>query len=70
MFSPAARQANKVSAAATGSFMSIMGTPARLEGEKSDAMAIRLHRELYYNTERIHSTLGWLSPVQFEIQNA
>lgn len=31
---------------------------------------IFIYRELYYNTERIHSTLGWLSPVQFEIQNA
>ena len=25
--------------------------------------------ELYYNTKRIHSTLGWLSPMQFEAQN-
>lgn len=26
--------------------------------------------ESYYNTKRIHSTLGWLSPVQFELQNS
>ena len=26
--------------------------------------------ETYYNTKRIHSTLGWLSPVQFETQNS
>ncbi|MPM22093.1 hypothetical protein SDC9_68543 [bioreactor metagenome] len=26
--------------------------------------------ETYYNTKRIHSTLGWLSPVQVEKQNS
>lgn len=25
--------------------------------------------ELYYNTKRIHSALGWMSPTQFEAQN-
>lgn len=26
--------------------------------------------ELYYNTKRIHSTLGYVSPVQYELENA
>jgi len=26
--------------------------------------------ESYYNTKRIHSALGWQSPLQFEIQNS
>ncbi len=26
--------------------------------------------ETYYNTKRIHSTLGHLSPIEFEIQKA
>ena len=24
--------------------------------------------EVYYNRERIHSTLGWVTPAQFELQ--
>ncbi|MDF2632675.1 MAG: family transposase [Caproiciproducens sp.] len=33
-------------------------------------MDIFKYIETYYNTKRIHSTLGWLSPVQSELQNS
>lgn len=33
-------------------------------------MDIFKYIETYYNTKRIHSALGWLSPVQFEVQNS
>jgi len=33
-------------------------------------MDIFKYIELYYNTKRIHSTLGWLSPIQFEAKNS
>ena len=33
-------------------------------------MDIFKYIETYYNTKRIHSALGWLSPVQFEAQNS
>nr|WP_255575523.1 IS3 family transposase [Caproiciproducens faecalis] len=33
-------------------------------------MDIFKYIETYYNTKRIHSALGWLSPIQFEIQNS
>ena len=33
-------------------------------------MDIFKYIETYYNTKRIHSALGWLSPTQFEIQNS
>lgn len=33
-------------------------------------MDIYKYIETYYNTKRIHSALGWLSPIQFEIQNS
>lgn len=33
-------------------------------------MDIFKYIETYYNTKRIHSALGWLSPLQFEIQNS
>jgi putative transposase len=32
-------------------------------------MEIFKYIEIYYNTKRIHSSLGWLSPEQFELQN-
>ena len=31
-------------------------------------MEIFKYIELYYNTKRIHSSLGYISPVQFENQ--
>jgi len=33
-------------------------------------MDIFKYIETYYNTKRIHSALGWRSPLQFEIQNS
>ena len=33
-------------------------------------MDIFKYIELYYNTRRIHSALGYLSPLQFEINNS
>ncbi len=33
-------------------------------------MDIFKYIETYYNTKRIHSALGWLSPIQFEIKNS
>jgi putative transposase len=33
-------------------------------------MDIFKYTETYYNTKRIHSALGWLSPMQFEMQNS
>ena len=33
-------------------------------------MDIFKYIETYYNTKRIHSALGWLSPIQFEIQTS
>ncbi len=32
-------------------------------------MKIFKYIETYYNTKRIRSALGWLSPEQFELQN-
>ena len=31
--------------------------------------AIFEYIEMYYNTKRLHSSLGYLSPIQFEIKN-
>lgn len=33
-------------------------------------MEIFKYIETYYNTKRIHSALGWLSPEEFELQNS
>ena len=43
---------------------------AHYENPEQARQDIFRYIELYYNTERIHSALGWLSPVQFESQNA
>lgn len=32
-------------------------------------MDIFKYIELYYNSQKIHSTLGYLSPIQFEMQS-
>ena len=42
---------------------------AHYENPEQARQDIFRYIELYYNTERIHSALGWLSPVQFEKQN-
>lgn len=42
---------------------------AHYENPEQARQDIFRYIELYYNTERIHSALGWLSPVQFESQN-
>ena len=42
---------------------------AHYENPEQARQDIFRYIELYYNTERIHSALGWLSPVQFENQN-
>ena len=43
---------------------------AHYENPEQVRQDILRYIELYYNTERIHSALGWLSSVQFESQNA
>lgn len=43
---------------------------AHYENPEQARQDIFRYIELYYNTERIHSALGWLSPAQFESQNA
>lgn len=42
---------------------------AHYENPEQARQDIFRYIELYYNTERIHSALGWLSPIQFESQN-
>ena len=44
---------------------------ARFSSDSGDADAHRdllEYIEVYYNRERIHSTLGWVTPTQFESQ--
>jgi len=43
---------------------------ANYDNPEQARMDIFKYIELYYNTKRIHSTLGWLSPAQFESQNS
>jgi transposase InsO family protein len=48
--------------------MSRKGNPYDNHPEQA-RMEIFKYIETYYNTKRIHTTLGWLSPEQFELQN-
>jgi putative transposase len=43
---------------------------ANYDNPEQARMDIFKYIEFYYNTKRIHSTLGWLSPVQFESKNS
>lgn len=43
---------------------------AHYDNPEQARMDIFKYIELYYNTKRIHSALGWLSPVQFEAKNS
>ncbi len=43
---------------------------ANYDNPEQARMDIFKYIELYYNTKRIHSTLGWLSPVEFESKNS
>lgn len=42
---------------------------AHYDNPEQARMDIFKYIELYYNTKRIHSALGWLSPTQFESQS-
>ena len=42
---------------------------AKYDNPEQARMDIFKYIELYYNTKRIHSALGWLSPAQFEAIN-
>lgn len=42
---------------------------ANYDDPEQAKMDIFKYIETYYNTKRIHSALGWLSPVQFEVKN-
>ena len=43
---------------------------ADYDNPEQACMDIFKYIETYYNTKRIHSALGWLSLIQFEIQNS
>lgn len=43
---------------------------ARFETPEQAQMEIFKYIELYYNTKRMHSALGYISPVQFEQENS
>ena len=43
---------------------------AKFETPEQAQQEIFKYIELYYNTKRIHSTLGYLSPAQFELMNS
>lgn len=42
---------------------------ANYDNPEQARMDIFKYIELYYNTKRIHSAIGWISPCQFEAQN-
>ncbi len=42
---------------------------AHYDNPEQARMDIFKYIELYYNTKRIHSAIGWVSPCQFEAQN-
>jgi putative transposase len=43
---------------------------ANYHDPEQTCMDILKYIETYYNTKRIHSALGWISPVQYEIINS
>jgi putative transposase len=43
---------------------------ANYDNPEQAKMGIFKYIETYYNTNRIHSALGWLSLAQFELQNS
>lgn len=43
---------------------------ANYDNPEQARMDIYKYIETYYNTKRIHSALGWLSLVQFEVQKS
>jgi len=43
---------------------------ARFETPEQAQMEIFKYIELYYNTKRMHSALGYISPAQFERENS
>lgn len=43
---------------------------AKFETPEQAQIEIFKYIELYYNTKRMHSALGYISPVQYEKENA